>query len=948
MSKTNEVEIMEYIRKKFTIVLILTVVFVSLFAGTPVHSKVIYRTVTSETITSGVVLEKITQFTDEGWLKINVLRANLDNPNVHIDTLSNKDSIKNISNTKELAESHSAVAAVNAGFFNWLSEAGKASPDGPVIQSGELISADHEYNRYNNSMATFSIDKNNNLLYEFWKTDMEIIADNGKSMVISQYNKASFKDYTDVTMWCRKWDEYSLGASEKYPDIVEMVIKDTFVIDIREGMPPVEIPENGYVIITRGKNAEFIKNNFKVGSPFLLSIATKPNWENIKMAVTGSAILVKNGKIPSAFSFDIAGRHPRTMVGSSKDGKELLLVTVDGRQQGSIGMTQTEAAALMLELGAYNALNLDGGGSTTMAARKPGTENIEIINSPSDGSPRRISNAIGILSTFPPYPLEGFIIDTVDTNVFVNTSREFKALAYDAYMNPLQINQNEIKWSVSGIEGHFKGNVFYPESTGTATITASSGSVKSSVKVNVLPAPGELILSSNSLEMNVGQSRSFSVVGKDNNGYTARISAKDIDWSLTGDIGELELNTFTASKAGTGYITASLGDAKAHCAISVALETNHVIGSFDKLNGTFDSAPKSIPGSYEITKEIDNKVSGKLTYDFNTTEGTRAAYVVFPEEGLDLKKNTARIGFWAYNPHENSNWLRGEVVDSKGNKHYIDFSKTLDWTGWKYVEASVSGINSPEKLTKIYVVQVNPIISSGSLYLDELTITTATYPAVNKDEIPKDTAPVYAANKNVKPEKDDDYKKFILFGKKDTAENLLENLLLMNLYEKAKLNINSNEDGSDNNEIEIKFLKDYSAYRAYDSNGCRFIELNTSKNGIRTSVQGQWQWFLKQLDSFKGDNLFIFMENSPSKFSDSLEGNLFKTILSEHKDKIKNIWVFFSDTKDSVVMENGVKYIGSAGLNINNLTPDNADTVKYIEVTVVNGEPTYQVKKAIN
>jgi hypothetical protein len=417
---------------------------------------------------------------------------------------------------------------------------------------------------------------------------------------------------------------------------------------------------------------------------------------------------------------------------------------------------------------------------------------------------------------------------------------------------------------------------------------------------------------------------------------------------LTGDIGELELNTFTASKAGTGYITASLGDAKAHCAISVALETNHVIGSFDKLNGTFDSAPKSIPGSYEITKEIDNKVSGKLTYDFNTTEGTRAAYVVFPEEGLDLKKNTARIGFWAYNPHENSNWLRGEVVDSKGNKHYIDFSKTLDWTGWKYVEASVSGINSPEKLTKIYVVQVNPIISSGSLYLDELTITTATYPAVNKDEIPKDTAPVYAANKNVKPEKDDDYKKFILFGKKDTAENLLENLLLMNLYEKAKLNINSNEDGSDNNEIEIKFLKDYSAYRAYDSNGCRFIELNTSKNGIRTSVQGQWQWFLKQLDSFKGDNLFIFMENSPSKFSDSLEGNLFKTILSEHKDKIKNIWVFFSDTKDSVVMENGVKYIGSAGLNINNLTPDNADTVKYIEVTVVNGEPTYQVKKAIN
>ena len=635
------------------------------------------------------------------------------------------------------------------------------------------------------------------------------------------------------------------------------------------------------------------------------------------------------------------------MVGSSKDGKELLLVTVDGRQQSSLGMTQTEAANLMIELGAYNALNLDGGGSTTMAVRKPGSENIEIINSPSDGSPRRISNAIGIFSTFPPYPLEGFIIDTVDTNIFVNTSREFKALAYDAYMNPLKINQSEIKWSVSGVEGYFKGNVFYPESTGTATITVSSGSVKSSIQVNVLPAPGELILSSNSLKMNIGQSRSLSVVGKDNNGYSARISAKDIDWSLTGDIGELELNTFTASKAGTGYITASLGDVKAHCSISVALETNHVIGSFDKLDGTFDSAPKTIPGSYEITKEIDNKVSGKLTYNFNTTEGTRAAYVVFPNEGLDLKKNTTKIGFWAYNPHENSNWLRGEVVDSKGNKHFIDFSKTLDWVGWKFVEASVSGINSPEKLTKIYVVQVNPITSLGSLYLDELTITTATYPVINEDEIPKDTAPVYAANKNVKPSEDEDYKKFILFGKKDTANTLLENLLLMSLYEKAKIQYDSSDD-SNKNEIEIKFLKNYNTHKSYDFNGCRFIELNTSKNSIRTSAQGQWQWFLKQLDSYNGDNLFIFMENSPNKFSDSLEGNLFKTILSEHKDKIKNIWVFSGDVEDNVVMENGVKYISSAGLNINNLMPDNANTVKYIEVTIVNGEPTYQIKNVIN
>ena len=930
---------MKYIRKNFSIVLILTLVFVSLFSNTPVKANVIYQTRTSETITSGVVLEKITKFTDEGWQNINVLRANLNNPNVRIDTLSNKESMKNLTNTKELVESNKAVAAINASFFNWMSEAGKACPDGPVVQSGELISSDHEYNRYNNSMGTFSIDKSNNLLYEFWKTDMELIADNGKSMVISQYNKASFKDYTDITMWCTKWDEYSLGATEKYPDIVEMVIQDSFVIDIREGMPSMKIPENGYVVISRGEKAEFIKNNFEIGCSTLLSITTRPNWEDMKMAVTGSAILVKNGKIPSPFSYEIGGRHPRTMVGSSKDGKELLLVTVDGRQQSSLGMTQTEAANLMIELGAYNALNLDGGGSTTMAARKPATENIRIINSPSDGSPRRVANAIGIFSTFPSYPLEGFLIDTVDTNVFVNTSREFKALAYDAYINPLNINPNDLKWSVSGVDGFFKGSVFYPESTGTAIITVSHGSVKSSMEVNVLPGPSQLILSSNSLKMNVGQSRSPSAVGRDNNGYTAVINSKDIDWSLTGDIGELDSNTFTATKAGTGYIKASLGDATAYCAISVALETNHVVDSFNKLNGSFESVPNTIPGSYEITKEIDNKDAGKLTYDFNTTEGTRAAYLVFSDDGLDIKPNTTKIGFWAYNHHENPNWLRGEVVDSNGNKHFIDFSKTLDWSGWKYVEAPISGINSPKKLTKIYVVQVNPVTSSGSLYLNDLTMTTATYPAINKDDIPKDTTPLYKANKNVEISKGDGYQKLLLFGKRGTANNLLENLLLTNLSEKAKFEEHS---------IEVKYLNNFNNYKSYDSTGCRFIELNTSKNSIRTSASGQWQWLLKQLDSFNGDNVFIFMENSPDKFTDNLEKELFKTVLSEYKDSIKNIWVFYNHTEDNVFMEDGIKYIGSAGLGINNLNPHNANTVKYIEVTLYDGEPTYQIKRVID
>jgi exopolysaccharide biosynthesis protein len=71
-------------------------------------------------------------------------------------------------------------------------------------------------------------------------------------------------------------------------------------------------------------------------------------------------------------------RHPRTAVGVRADGR-ILLVTVDGRQpELSVGMTIAELATLLIELGAVEAVNMDGGGSTTMVVRG------RVVNSPSD------------------------------------------------------------------------------------------------------------------------------------------------------------------------------------------------------------------------------------------------------------------------------------------------------------------------------------------------------------------------------------------------------------------------------------------------------------------------------------------------------------------------------------------------------------------------------------
>lgn len=97
----------------------------------------------------------------------------------------------------------------------------------------------------------------------------------------------------------------------------------------------------------------------------------------------------------------MADLHPRTAVGVSRDGRYLLLMTADGRQPGySEGLTTAETAEWMRRLGAYHALNLDGGGSTTLVM-EGATGKPELLNRPSGppfGHERRVANHLCVFA----------------------------------------------------------------------------------------------------------------------------------------------------------------------------------------------------------------------------------------------------------------------------------------------------------------------------------------------------------------------------------------------------------------------------------------------------------------------------------------------------------------------------------------------------------------------
>jgi exopolysaccharide biosynthesis protein len=84
--------------------------------------------------------------------------------------------------------------------------------------------------------------------------------------------------------------------------------------------------------------------------------------------------------------------HPRTAVGLSADRRQLLLVVADGRREGVPGLTLAELAALLVEVGACSALNLDGGGSSALWLRD------RIVNQPSDGVERPVANHLAVVA----------------------------------------------------------------------------------------------------------------------------------------------------------------------------------------------------------------------------------------------------------------------------------------------------------------------------------------------------------------------------------------------------------------------------------------------------------------------------------------------------------------------------------------------------------------------
>lgn len=542
--------------------------------------------VAAEPVAAGATLQKFIQETDEGPLKIYALSVDLTNPYVKVDVLVGADNqtFGAASPVQEKARRSGAVAALNGDFFHLK---GGRHPLGLTVKEGEVLTSP----LLGDDFYAFALTRDLVPLIELFRFEGFVRAvppagagatQNGgapnaaagssgapggagaapshAAFPLAGINKPRYSVSVGggvevshrgrLHLYNSRWGALSPGAQSDLPGWVEVVVEDGIVREVREDQPPVVIPARGFVLVGHGAAADFLRAACVPGARVSVEYRVAPRGEEIQTAVGGKNLLVERGEPVAAFSKELEGKFARSAVGFSRDGRRLYLVAVEGGKE-SRGMYQRELAEFLANrLGLWRALNLDGGGSTSLAVRPLGEELPVLMNNPAQGTPRPVPNVLGIFSTAPRGRLAGLVIRG-PREVLAGLDCSFEVRGYDEYYNPYPVEAGEVVWTLREGSGSFEGNRFHAEGSGVAVLEAAFRGVRQEHRVRVIgPADLEgLEVTPGMVKLNPGEEVPLQAQVRGKDGRVWPLPAGRVRWEMEGPIGSVRNGKFSAGSA---------------------------------------------------------------------------------------------------------------------------------------------------------------------------------------------------------------------------------------------------------------------------------------------------------------------------------------------------------------------------------------------------------------
>lgn len=908
----------------------------SVFASDVFHQKV-----ESQRLSRGVTQEHIQRFSKDGWLNANVLYVDLTDTSIGLDFLQSSNGLTTKETVSSMAKKkENVIGAINADFFYVQNP---DSPMGVMIKDGKMISNPVMVNNF----ASLYVTTENSGFANYLTAQMKLITDKGKEIEVKAVNKITWQ-YRSITVIDRNWGTMTPGSAADRPDHVEVIVVNHQVVEVRKGQPAVEIPQDGFVIYATGEQGAVLENNLQVGDMVELKVTMTPDIEGIKFAIGGGTLLVKDGQVVSNFTQDVSGNHPRTAVGITKDRKQLILVAVDGRHTSYKGLNGANMAKLMIELGSYEAIMMDGGGSTTMVTRPLGEFTPTMVTTPSDGSERRVINGLAVVSTASSNEVGGILGDMKHPYVFVNTPKTINIKAYDTYYNPLVPEVSQISLAVVQGKGTVSGNQVIPQEPGEMIVEVSYQGAKTQVKLQALDTPAYLEVTPGAIQLAEGGTRTLTVKGVSALGYQAEIDVNAIQWKDLNGLGTVSNGVYTAgNRKGESILEGKLGDAIVQIPVSIGTQ-EQVVDSFNQLTLTFSGYPQAVTGGITLTNNGRNGGTAvTLNYDFTQGEGTRAAYMNYGDGALKLPGTPNKIGIWVYSDAQSTQWIRGRIVDANGKQHVLDWSKGVDWTGWKYLEATVpTEVVAPVKLDRIYVAEIDEAQKvKGTLTFDDLQVSYAgsSISGVTTRVI-KD--PLYRKY-------DQQGSQFLIHsGVKLQKETLLDRVVVNNLVSKANRKgtqaiFTGAIDEAIAKKITNSYLKAGNGYSKQELEGLLLLSMDNSKNGFRATDFNQWPWLKQALENNKQENIILLLPKpitGKDGFTDTLEAELLMEMLNKQVAAGRNVFVIYPGSSFLVEVKDGIRYITTGAYNSAPQGKMPSEANQYVEFNLTGKTLTYQIK----
>ncbi|MBA0050428.1 multidrug transporter [Streptomyces sp. AJS327] len=694
---------------------------------------------TTRPVAPGTTLTSFDRLRPDAWLRADALSVDLGGgtEGTRTDYLSSGEvstprKVSDLAAGHDPGEGRRTVAALNADFFD-INETG--APLGPGVRDGE---ATHSPAPDVSEAVGIGPGAAGRVLDLYFEGGLTL--PDGKRK-LDGHNAADVPE-DGVGAYDTRWGTADRAlTTDGAAEAVEVVVEDGAVTTTARKPGEGAIPKDSTVLVGRGAGARAL-SALRAGDRVSWEYRVRTDGGPVpRTAVGGRGLLVVDGKPQDWEGRPNNAAAPRTAVGFSADGGTMHVLTVDGRQAASGGVTLTELGRLMKELGAHNALNLDGGGSSTLLAREPGAEKPQLENSPSDGEERKVPNGIALTAPEGSGRLTGLWVETaIDPDraptadnvpgghperVFPGLTRRLTAAGHDETYGPAPARPgwHTARGNVGTVDAE---GVFHARRSGEVEVTARQGEATGSTRLSVLGELDRVRPTSDRVGLaDASDTGSFGVTGFAADGSSAPIDPADVQleydkrlFTIAPDrdreAGAFTVRAGAGRKSASGTVTVTVRGKSAQLAVTVGLRDQGLAEFEDADDWEFSAARAS--GSLSADPDGRNGQGLRLRYDFSESTATRAAYAA-PPEPLPISGQPRSLTLWIKGDGRGA-WPSLQVRDATGAAHALR-APHVDWEGWRQVTFEVpDGTAYPLRVDRFYLAETR----AAERYAGEVTV----------------------------------------------------------------------------------------------------------------------------------------------------------------------------------------------------------------------------------